>query len=104
MGMVGEACLLSNAYYPRTPDYTLYSGVHVCWSEHSNSSFVYGFISLDYGLGTMTATTCKHASPNMPFSLNRNLGKYVNNNCWGLESLFVAWNKNTLKNEIRDSG
>ena len=55
--MVGEACLPSNAYYPRTPDYTLYSGVHVCWSEHSDSSFVYGFMSLDYGLGTMTATT-----------------------------------------------
>ena len=57
MGMVGEACLPSNAYYPRTPDYTLYSGVHVCWSEHSDSSFVYGFMSLDYGLGTMTPTT-----------------------------------------------
>ena len=57
MGMVGEACLPSNAYYPRTPDYTLYSGVHVCWSEHSDSPFVYGFMSLDYGLGTMTATT-----------------------------------------------
>ena len=55
--MVGEACLPSNAYYPRTPDYTLYSGVHVCWSEHSDSSFVYGFMSLDYGLGTMTTTT-----------------------------------------------
>ena len=55
--MVGEACLPSNAYYPRTPDYTLYSGVHVCWSEHSDSSFVYGFMSLDYGFGTMTATT-----------------------------------------------
>ena len=54
--MVGEACLPSNAYYPRTPDYTLYSGVHVCWSEHSDSSFVYGFMSLDYGLGTMTAS------------------------------------------------
>ena len=37
MGMVGEACLPSNAYYPRTPDYTLYSGVHVCWSEYSDS-------------------------------------------------------------------
>ena len=49
--MVGEACLPSNAYYPRTPDYTLYSGVHVCWSEHFDSSFVYGFKSLDYGLG-----------------------------------------------------
>ena len=56
-GMVGEACLPSNAYYPRTPDYTLCSGVHVCWSEHSDSSFVYGFMSLDYGFGTMTATT-----------------------------------------------
>ena len=56
--MVGKACLPSKAYYPRTPDYTLYSGVHVCWSEHSDSSFVYGFMSLDYGwLGTMTATT-----------------------------------------------
>ena len=48
MGMVGEACLPSNAYYPRTPDYILYSGVHVCWSEYSDSSFVYGFMSLDY--------------------------------------------------------
>ena len=57
MGMVGEACLPSNAYYPRTPDYTLYSRVHVCWSEHSDSSFVYTFMSLDYGLGTMTTTT-----------------------------------------------
>ena len=57
MGMVGEACLPSNAYYPRTPDYTLYSGIPVCWSEHSESSFVYGFMSFDYGLGTMTTTT-----------------------------------------------
>ena len=55
--MVGEACLPSNAYYPRTPDYTLYSGIHVCRSEHSDSSFVYGFMSLDNCLGTMTATT-----------------------------------------------
>ena len=60
MGMVGEACLPSNAYYPRTPDYTLCSGVHVCWSEHSDSSFVYGFMILDYGFGTMTATTFYH--------------------------------------------
>ena len=59
MGRVGEVCLPSNAYYLRTPDYTLYSGVHVCWSEHSDLSFVYGFMSLDYGLGTMTATTHK---------------------------------------------
>ena len=57
MGMVGEACLPSNAYYPRTPDYTLYSGAHACWSEHSDSSFVYGFMSLEYGLCTMTTTT-----------------------------------------------
>ena len=55
--MVGEACLPSNAYYPRTPDYTLCFGVHVCWSEHSDSSFVYGFMILNYGFGTMTATT-----------------------------------------------
>ena len=55
--MVGEACLPSNAHYPRMPDYTTYSGVHVCWSVHSDSSFVYGFMSLDYGLGIMTATT-----------------------------------------------
>ena len=59
--MVGEACLPSNAYYPRTPDYTLCSGVHVCWSEHSDSSFVYGFMILNYGFGTMTATTFKTA-------------------------------------------
>ena len=55
--MVGEAYLPSNAYYPRTPDYTLCSRVHVCWSEHSDSSFVYGFMSLDNGFGIMTATT-----------------------------------------------
>ena len=58
--MVGEGCLPSNAYYPRTPDYILYSGVHVCWSEHSDSSFVYGFMSLDYGLGTMTESFIMH--------------------------------------------
>ena len=57
LGMVGEACLPSNAYYLRTPDYILCSGVHVCWSEHSDSPFVYGFMSLDYSFGTMTATT-----------------------------------------------
>ena len=45
-GTVGEACLPSNAYYLRTPDYTLYSGVHVCWSEHSDSSFVYELMCL----------------------------------------------------------
>ena len=57
MGMVGEACLPSNAYYPRTPDYILYSEVLVCWSEHFDSSFLYGFVSLDYGLGTISAIT-----------------------------------------------
>ena len=74
--MVGEACLPSNAYYPQTPDYTLYSGVHVCWSEHSDSSFVYGFMSLDYGLNTMTATTYTHLTylEMMPFCA---LGSWV---------------------------
>ena len=55
--MVGEACLPSNAYYPRKPDYTLYSGVHVSWSEHSDLSFVYGFMCLDYGLYTTVVVT-----------------------------------------------
>ena len=55
--MVDEACLPRNANYTRTHDYTLYSEVHVCRSEHSDSSFVYGFMSLDYGLGTMSETT-----------------------------------------------
>ena len=67
--MVGEVCLPNNAFYPRTPNCTLYSGVHVCWSEHSNFSFVYGFMSLDYGLGTMTTTTDKSANytdPTLP--------------------------------------
>ena len=78
MGMVGEACLPSNAYYPRTPDYTLYSGVHVCWSEHSDSSFVYGFMSLDYGLGTMTATTFKILSGNEILTINKGHNSVVN--------------------------
>ena len=56
---MGEVCLPGDAYYPRTPDYTLYSGVHVYWSEHSDSSFVYGFLKLVYGLGTMTTSTIK---------------------------------------------
>ena len=50
VGMVSETCLPSNAY-------NLSSGANVCWSEHSDSSFNYGFMSLDYGLGTMTSTT-----------------------------------------------
>ena len=57
--MVGEACSPSNAYYPRTHDCNRISGVHVCSSEHSDWSFVYGFMSLDYSLGTMTATTSR---------------------------------------------
>ena len=32
---------------------------HVCWSENSDPPFVYGFMSLDYGLGTMTTTIFK---------------------------------------------
>ena len=54
MGTVGKACLPSNANCPRTPDCTLCSVVQVFWSEHSDLSFVYGIMSLDYGLGTMT--------------------------------------------------
>ena len=78
--MVGEACLPSNAYYPRTPDYTLYSRVHVCWSEHSDSSFVYGFMSLDYGLGTMTATTCVEVlRPNQPSGVMSSAVSFPNN-------------------------
>ena len=57
IGIVDEACLPRNAYYRRMPDYTLYSGVHACWSEHFDLSFAYGFMSLDYGLGTRTTTT-----------------------------------------------
>ena len=59
MGMAGEACLPSNAYYPRTPDYTLYSGVHMSVGLNIQIRHSLGFTSLDYryGLGTMTATT-----------------------------------------------
>ena len=53
------------------PDYTLYSGVHACWSEHSDSSFVYGFIRLMYGLGTMTTTTLDTSTP--PISIKDDL-------------------------------
>ena len=56
MGMLGEACLSSNAYYADARLHPLF-WVLVCWSEHSDSSFVYGFMSLDYNLGTMTTTT-----------------------------------------------
>ena len=84
MGMVGEACLPSNAYYPRTPDYVLYSRVHVCWSKHSDSSFVYGFMSLDYGLGTMTATTFDLLDPHITLPVEALLS-IQSTNCWKLE-------------------
>ena len=58
--LLPESVCIPSLHDPRyrTPDYTLCSGVHVCWSEHSDSSFVYGFMILNYGFGTMTATTC----------------------------------------------
>ena len=71
--MVGEACLPSNAYDPRTPDYTLCSGVHVCWSEHSDSSFVYGFMSLDYGFGTSYIGTRIYGD--LVYRFRKNVGK-----------------------------
>ena len=54
--MVGEACYPSNAYYPRTPDYTPSSGVYVCEFDHSDLSFGNDFMTSDYGLGTLTTT------------------------------------------------
>ena len=52
--MVGEACLSCNIYFPWTPDYTLTYRVHVCSFEHSDLPFVNQFMSLLYGLCTMT--------------------------------------------------
>ena len=104
--MVGEACLPSNAYYPRTPDYTLYSGVHVCWSEHSDSSFVYGFMSLDYGLGTMIATTssaayvCLQQESMSVYALSRLLEAVANLSQKGLS----LETKNTQNHENRRLG
>ena len=49
--------MLYHLYLHISKTRNLLHGIHVCWSEHSDSSFVYGFIILDYGLGTMTATT-----------------------------------------------
>ena len=40
-------CLPSNAYYPRTPDYTLYSRVHACW----HSSFGLRIYEIDIWFG-----------------------------------------------------
>ena len=34
-----------------------YNRVHACWSEHSDLSFVYGFMRLIYGLCTMTTNS-----------------------------------------------
>ena len=53
-GFIKGAC--SDESWNEFKSACMFSGVHVCWSEHSDSSFVYGFISLDYGLGTMTTT------------------------------------------------
>ena len=55
--MVGKAFLPSNAYYPRSLDYTFILGSMYVGLNNSDSSFVYGFMSLDYGLGTITTTT-----------------------------------------------
>ena len=65
--MVGEAFLPSNAYYPRTPDYTFYSGVHACWSEHFDSSFVYGFMRLIYASMRSLSLFQPTASKNIVF-------------------------------------
>ena len=55
IGMVGEACLPSVMFkVPWTPDHTLSFKVHDCSSEHSDLSFAYRFMSLIYGLGTLT--------------------------------------------------
>ena len=58
--MVGEACVPSNSYYPQMHDYNFYFGVNVCWSEHSDSPFVYGLMSLYYGLGTQLLKQTSH--------------------------------------------
>ena len=89
--MMGEACLLSNAYYPRTPDYTLYSGVHVCWSENSDSSFFHGFVSLDYGLGIMTAATI--VTLYQDCSSHQELSKNMAARRHGLFSLYIYTDK-----------
>ena len=51
MGIVDEAGLPSNAYYPRTPDYTMSVGLNIL-SRHSFTD-----LCLDYDLGTMTTPT-----------------------------------------------
>ena len=56
MGMVDEACLPSNAYYPRTPDYTFFLG---SMSVGLNILIRHSFtdLCLDYDLDTMTTHT-----------------------------------------------
>ena len=95
--MVGEACLPSNAYYPRTPDFTLCSGVHVCWSEHSDSSFVYGFMILDYGFGTMTATTYRLKITISPIRLHSNPSLQIPRSTARFNSLLPTVNVSPLK-------
>ena len=88
--MVCKACLPSNAYYPRTPDYyTLYSGVHVCWSEHSDSSFIYGFMRLIYGLGTMTTTTT--SQPDASYQVSSQLAFQFSRRSKNRFSSWMAW-------------
>ena len=54
--MVDEVCLPSNAYYPRTPDYTLFLG---SMSVGLNILIRHLFtdLYLDYDLDTMTTLT-----------------------------------------------
>ena len=55
--MVGEACLPSNAYYPRTPDYTPFILGSMSVGLIIRIRHLFTEMSLAYGLGTMTATT-----------------------------------------------
>ena len=55
-GWGGEVFFL-NRFYVQAQILLLLFGVHVCLSEYSDSSFVYGFMRLIYGLVTMTTTT-----------------------------------------------
>ena len=101
VGMVGEAGLPSNVFHQRTTDYTLYSGVHICWSELSDSSFVYGFglcYIYEFGLWLgyhdyyyltlyndiskqMYFFYVKRQSKKRPFERCRNLSTYIMNGC-----------------------
>ena len=82
--MVGEACLPSNAYYPRTPDYTVYSGVHVCWSGHSDSSFFLRIYEIDLWLGYhdhnyLNKTISSDTETFMDLDLRQSLGVFTTN-------------------------